>query len=144
MINYVYQLVSPGVFSVKYEDMNFDNKLIVRPTYMALCHADQRYYLGQRSLDKLRAKLPMALIHESVGKVVYDSTGTYSYGQKVVMIPNVPSKNRNPVIFENYEKGSAFLSSGKDGFMREFVNIDWTESFLMKIFRKKLQPYQNL
>lgn len=124
MINYVYQLVSPGVFSVKYEDMNFNNKLIVRPTYMALCHADQRYYLGQRSLDKLRAKLPMALIHECVGKVVYDSTGTYSYGQKVVMIPNVPSKNRNPVIFENYEKGSSFLSSGKDGFMREFVDID--------------------
>ncbi len=124
MINYIYQLISPGVISIKYEDISFGKNLMIRPTYMALCHADQRYYFGQRSVDKLRSKLPMALIHECVGKVVNDPTGTYSYGQRVVMIPNVPSKSRNPILYENYEKGCAFLSSGKDGFMREFVNID--------------------
>lgn len=124
MINYIYQLISPGIISIKYEDIDFKEKLIIRPTYMALCHADQRYYFGQRSIEKLKNKLPMALIHECAGKVVSDPSGTYSYGQKVVMIPNVLSESRNPILYENYEKGSGFLSSGKDGFMREFVNID--------------------
>lgn len=124
MINYVYQLVSPGVLSVKYEDINFESEVIVKPTYMALCHADQRYYFGQRSIDKLKNKLPMALIHECVGRILSDSDKKYSYGQKVALIPNVPCKSRNPLLYENYEKGSAFLSSGKDGFMREVVNIN--------------------
>lgn len=123
MINYVYQLVSPGIISVKYEDMNFNNKVIIKPDYMAVCHADQRYYFGQRSMDKLRLKLPMALIHECVGKVMYDSSGTYKSGQNVVMIPNVPAIAHNSALYENYEKGSSFLSSGKDGFMRELVDL---------------------
>lgn len=123
MINYVYQLVSPGVFSIKYEDMSLGQDVIVRPTYMALCHADQRYYLGNRSIKKLKSKLPMALIHECVGEVVYDPNRVYTHGQKVALIPNVLAPVRNSEIYENYEKGSKFLSSGYDGFMREFVNL---------------------
>ncbi|AEB75390.1 alcohol dehydrogenase [Clostridium botulinum BKT015925] len=87
---------------------------------MAICHADQRYYLGQRSPKIMRKKLPMALIHECCGKVVYDSSGTYEKGQRVVMIPNTPTSDSD-VIFENYHKGSYFLSSGYDGFMRELI-----------------------
>lgn len=125
MINYIYQLVSPGVISVKYKDIDFGKKVIVKPTYMAVCHADQRYYLGQRSTESLKKKLPMALIHECVGKVIYDPTNTYQKGQNVVLIPNVPpTNNPNNEIYENYAKGSAFLSSGKDGFMRELVDLD--------------------
>ncbi len=123
MINYVYQLVSPGIISLKYEDVSLGEKVIVRPTYMAICHADQRYYLGKRDFNKLSSKLPMALIHECVGKVVHDPTGTYSVGDKVVLIPNIPPKNPSNVIYENYAKGSGFRSSGYDGFMREFVNL---------------------
>ena len=122
MINYVYQLVSPKVFSIKYEDISFGDKVIVRPNYMAICHADQRYYLGQRDIKVLNKKLPMALIHECCGKVVYDPTGTFSVGQRVVMIPNTPVRH-DDVIFENYDKSSYFLSSGHDGFMREYVDL---------------------
>lgn len=123
MINYVYQLVSPKVFSIKYTDISLNSdRVIIRPNYMALCHADQRYFLGQRDIKVLNKKLPMALIHECCGIVEYDPTGTFKKGQKVVMIPNTPIR-KNPVIFENYDKGSYFLSSGHDGFMREFVDL---------------------
>lgn len=123
MINYVYQLVSPKVFSIKYTDVDLNSdKVIIRPNYMALCHADQRYFLGQRDIKVLNKKLPMALIHECCGIVEFDPTGTFKKGQKVVMIPNTPIR-KNPVIFENYDKGSYFLSSGHDGFMREFIDL---------------------
>lgn len=123
MINYVYQLVSPKVFSIKYDDISPNgDRVIVRPNYMALCHADQRYFLGQRDIKVLNRKLPMALIHECCGTVVYDPTGTFEIGQSVVMIPNTPVR-RNDIIFENYDKESYFLSSGHDGFMRELVDL---------------------
>ena len=123
MINYVYQLVSPRSFSVKYEEVGFEKGVVVRPRYMAICHADQRYFLGQRDAKVLRQKLPMALIHECCGQVVSDRTGTFKPGQTVVMIPNVPSEVNDGIVFENYAKGSHFLSSGYDGFMREFVEM---------------------
>lgn len=123
MINQVYQLVSPKVFSVKYEDLSFQDKVIVRPEYMAICHADQRYYLGQRDMETLHKKLPMALIHECCGRVLHDPSGKLTPGQTVVMIPNTPVGDSGP-IFENYAKGSYFLSSGHDGFMRELVSIN--------------------
>lgn len=123
MINQVYQLVAPKVFSVKYEDLSYGDKVLVRPEYMAVCHADQRYYLGQRDMETLHKKLPMALIHECCGRVVYDPAGKLQPGQSVVMIPNTPLGDSGP-IYENYAKGSYFLSSGHDGFMREIVAID--------------------
>lgn len=123
MINQIYQLVSPKVFSAKYENLSFGKKMIVRPEYMAICHADQRYYLGQRDVQTLHKKLPMALIHECCGRVIHDPSGKMAVGQKVVMIPNTPVGDRTP-IYENYAEGSYFLSSGHDGFMREFVSID--------------------
>lgn len=122
MINYTYQLSSPRVFSVKYSDINTNEKVVIRPKYFALCHADQRYYLGKRDAKVLEKKLPMALIHEACGEVVNDFTGTFEKGQKVVMIPNVPGNGPSD-IFENYSEGSKFLSSGYDGFMRELIDL---------------------
>lgn len=122
MINYIYQLISPKVISVEYKDVTFDNKVIVRPEYMAVCHADQRYYLGQRDQKVLDKKLPMALIHECCGRVIYDPTGQYHANELVALIPNVPGKDDSE-IYENYRSDSSFLSSGHDGFMREYVDI---------------------
>lgn len=133
MINQIYQLVAPKTISVKYDDICFADKVIVRPEKMALCHADQRYFLGQRDAKVLRKKLPMALIHECCGRVVYDPAGQWPVGQRVVMIPNVPGDD-DAMIYENYSRGSAFLSSGHDGFMREFVELA----------RNRLVPYGDI
>lgn len=125
MLNQVYQLVKPKNISVKYEEIDINNltKVLVKPNYMAVCHADQRYYQGKRDPKVLAKKLPMAPIHEACGIVVADPTGTYQVGQKVAMIPNQPPCGSDEVFFENYRLGTYFLSSGFDGFMQEVVSL---------------------
>lgn len=127
LINCVYQLTSPKKINLKFENINFNNKVIVRPEYMSICHADQRYYRGKRPADILKKKLPMALIHECCGVVLKDNTNKFLSGTKVVLIPNILAQNHddnNQNIYENYEKGSKFRSSGVDGFMQELISID--------------------
>ena len=124
MVNCIYQLVAPGKINLKFEELNFENKVIVRPKFMSICHADQRYYRGKRALSALRKKLPMALIHECCGTVLKDFSGKFKEGTKVVLIPNILSKSPQEQIFENYQKGSKFRSSGIDGFMQELVAMD--------------------
>lgn len=123
MINYVYQLVSPRLFSIKYVEQVFEHRVIIKPSYMAICHADQRYYMGIRNREILEQKLPMALIHEFCGHVVYDPAGRFEKNELVTVIPNMP-ESYDAVIYENYRTDSHFLSSGYDGFMREFVDAD--------------------
>ena len=122
MINNVYQLVSPRTIAVKFQDVALGERVIVRPRFMAICHADQRYYQGRRNPEVMRKKLPMALIHECMGEVLHDPTGTYAPGDNVVLIPNIAGHGPQGV-YENYAAGSGFRSSGIDGFMREFVDL---------------------
>ena len=124
MINRIFQLIRPGFISVKYVDEFISkDKVIIKPLFVSLCHADQRYYLGKRDPRVLAKKLPMAPIHESCGEVVFDPTSTFMIGDKVAMIPNTPPHNFDNSIYENYDSNSFFLSSGHDGFMREFVSM---------------------
>lgn len=121
MINQIYRLVSPRQFEVTYKDKSImGDKVIVRPTHLSICAADQRYYTGTRGKQAMREKLPMALIHEGVGEVVFDPTGTYKVGTKVVMVPNTPTE-KDSIVSENYLRTSKFRSSGYDGFMQDFV-----------------------
>ena len=122
MINHIYQLVSPHFLSVSYADVNLNEGVIVRPDFMSICHADQRYYLGTRDAKVLSKKLPMALIHEYSGTVLRDNTKTFRVGQKVVLIPNIPGEKCDGV-FENYSLDSKFRSSSIDGFMQELVSM---------------------
>ncbi|MFB9861029.1 zinc-binding dehydrogenase [Salinicoccus siamensis] len=124
MINQLYQLVSPRQFEVTYnnEDVKGD-KVVVRPLYLSICAADQRYYTGTRDKKVLKKKLPMSLIHEGVGEIVYDNKGKYEVGTKVIMVPNTPIEN-DPVIAENYLPSSKFRSSGFDGFMQDYVFME--------------------
>lgn len=123
MINTVYQLVAPRRFEMKYNDISVDgNSAIVRPTYLSICNADQRYYQGLRDAEVLRKKLPMALIHEGVGEVVADPSGKFKTGELVVMVPNTPVEE-DEIIGENYLRSSKFRASGFDGFMQEYVEI---------------------
>ena len=124
MINQIYQLVAPRQFEITYRNENIkSNKVIVRPLYLSICAADQRYYTGKRDEQVLNKKLPMALTHEGVGEVVYDSQGIYNSGTKVVMVPNTPVEKDN-IINENYLPSSKFRSSGYDGFMQDYVFMD--------------------
>lgn len=121
MINRVYRLVAPKKFAICFLDQDLGaDRVYVRPTYLAICAADQRYYLGLRPKEVLDKKLPMSLIHEAIGEVVFDAKGEYKKGDRVVMIPNTPSLSSD-VIKESYLPKTKFRSSGYDGFMQSAV-----------------------
>ena len=64
MLNVVYRLISPKRIEANFTDIQLDTGgVIVRPTYLSICHADQRYFQGERDTNILKEKLPMALIH---------------------------------------------------------------------------------
>ncbi|MEK5444559.1 ribitol-5-phosphate dehydrogenase [Fredinandcohnia sp. FSL W7-1320] len=121
MINQVYRLVSPRQFEISYKDRSIQSdRVIVRPTNLSICAADQRYYTGTRGEEALSKKLPMALIHEAIGEIVYDPDGEFQPGTKVVMVPNTPIE-QDEIVAENYLRSSKFRSSGYDGFMQDYV-----------------------
>lgn len=121
MLNTVYRLVAPRRFEVAFNEIDlFGDEVIVRPTHLSICHADQRYYQGIRQAEVLKEKLPMALIHEGIGEVVYDPEGEFKPGDLVVMIPNTPVE-KDDIIGENYLRTSRFRASGFDGFMQDNV-----------------------
>lgn len=121
MLNTVYQLKGPRQFGITFKDIHLDKEhILVRPTYLSICNADQRYYQGTRAEEILRKKLPMALIHEGIGKVVFDPTGTFEVGTQVVLVPNMPEE-QDSVVAENYLRSSKFCASSQDGFLQEYV-----------------------
>ncbi len=122
MVNAVYQLIAPGMIDVTYKEIGLAAKdeVIMRPYKLSICKADQRYYQGMRSQAALEEKLPMALTHECVAKVVYDPTGTYNVGDFVIPIPNTPTTD-DDIVAENYRRTSYFRSSGVDGFLQDFI-----------------------
>ncbi|MBS4223385.1 ribitol-5-phosphate dehydrogenase [Lederbergia citrea] len=124
MINQVYRLVSPRQFEVTYKDRSLQSDyVVVRPSHLSICAADQRYYTGTRGKEAMATKLPMALIHEGIGKVVYDPLGEIDTGTSVVMIPNIPTET-DEIVAENYLRSSKFRSSGYDGFMQDYVFLN--------------------
>ena len=123
MINTVYRLSAPRRFEIAFEDIElFGENAVVRPTHLSICNADMRYYLGTRDAKVLAEKLPMALIHEGAGEVVFDPTGTFKSGDKVVMVPNL-AYEEDEFIAENYLRSSKFCGSTMDGFLQEYVEI---------------------
>lgn len=124
MINQIYRLVSPRQIEVTYENVSLlSKKVVVRPTFLSICAADQRYYSGTRGKEALSKKLPMALIHEGIGKVVYDPSDEFKSGDLVVMVPNTPT-DKDDIIAENYLRTSKFRSSGFDGLMQDYIFLD--------------------
>lgn len=124
MLNCVYRLIAPrSIEPVQLEVPTLGTSTVaVRPTHLSICNADMRYYLGTRGADVLARKLPMALIHEGIGRVLRDPSGTFAPGQRVVMLPNNPHE-ADPFIAENYLRSSEFCGSGFDGFMQECLYL---------------------
>lgn len=121
MINIVYRLKSPKFFEESIDEIELDG-VVVRPTYLSICQADQRYYQGSRPAEILDKKLPMALIHEAIGEVVFDSKCNFKSGDKVVMIPNTPMGD--DVCRANYSYKSKFRGSGFDGFTSDLIKLE--------------------
>lgn len=123
MLNTVYRLVKPGHIEAQFCDIDVSSdNVLVRPTFLSICNADQRYFQGTRSPEMLRKKLPMALIHEGIGEVLYDNSGSFRRGTRVAMVPNTPYEN-DDIIAENYLRSSRFRASGYDGFMQDVVSV---------------------
>lgn len=121
MLNHVFQLTAPRRFEMSVRDERItQNSLIVRPTHLSICNADQRYFQGTRSSEVLKSKLPMSLIHEAIGEVLFDATDTFLPGEAVAMIPNLP-REKDPFIGENYLRSSKFRGSSADGFTQELI-----------------------
>ena len=123
MINTVYRLRSPRRFEIAFDEIDLNQGVIVRPTHLSICNADQRYYQGTRDIRVLKEKLPMALIHEAIGQVIYDAQGNFKPGDRVVMVPDIPTED-DPYIAENYLRSSKFCGSSADGFLQEYISIE--------------------
>lgn len=123
MLNTVYRLTQPRKIEIEFSEIDIScSEVIVRPKYLSICHADQRYFQGNRDAKILAQKLPMALIHEAVGEVVYSPVEGLNAGDMVVMIPNTPTET-DEIVSENYLRSSKFRASGFDGFMQEYVQM---------------------
>lgn len=133
MLGKSFKIVEPKRFDIYIEDVICaDNEAIVKIEYGAICKADLRYYLGDRDSRTLGFKYPMNLIHEAVGIVVEDKTGTFQVGDRVTLCPNITSHIKNkcehcvcdiPELGENYCPQAKFASSSYNGFSREYVNF---------------------
>ncbi|MBO0958810.1 alcohol dehydrogenase catalytic domain-containing protein [Neobacillus sp. MM2021_6] len=123
-----FRLVKPGeVEEMAIERTIRDGEVVIEPSIASICHADLRYYLGQRRAEALEKKLPMALLHEGIGKVIVSKANDLKVGQRVVIVPNIPgsliekgvsedcSFIRGNDFRENYSEKNEFLGSGYDG-----------------------------
>ncbi|SDI35586.1 alcohol dehydrogenase catalytic domain-containing protein [Paenibacillus naphthalenovorans] len=123
-----YRLLKPGEISeVTLEHEIRDGEIVVQPSMGSICHADLRYFTGQRRPEALAKKLPMALIHEGIGTVVESTSPDIQMGQRVIIVPNLPGyllRNISPQfccpacqkgLGENYCHYGKFLGSGFDG-----------------------------
>ncbi|MGN1155070.1 MAG: alcohol dehydrogenase catalytic domain-containing protein [Agathobacter sp.] len=122
MINAQYKLTSPRKVETFFSDVNTDHEhILVRPEMLSICKADIRYYFGMRDPKVLKEKLPLALVHEAVGRVLYDPRSVFKENDKVVLLPNIPGADERSV--ENYRLDSVFRSSKTDGFMQEIMSL---------------------
>ncbi|MGZ7862291.1 dehydrogenase [Ligilactobacillus salivarius] len=137
IISHVYRLTEPH----KIEEQDIERNLRegwvdVEPTMASVCHADTRYFAGNRRPEALKKKLPMALLHEGIGVVKKSNSKKFKEGDRVVVAPNVPGyiyegKEKNSCIPDNYNPDSHFLSSGYDGLAQS--DIVHPDSCLVKI-----------
>ncbi|MCS1351826.1 alcohol dehydrogenase catalytic domain-containing protein [Mechercharimyces sp. CAU 1602] len=109
---------------LRVEEVEIKKKgIIVKPSYLSVCNADLRYYYGDRPSEVLKKKLPLVLIHEAVGNVVYSDDPAFVEGDNVAIVPI--SRHVSPLAEEyNYDyPGSTFMSSSVDGCMQTLLPL---------------------
>lgn len=137
MIKQVIRLIRPGLFLPCFVvEKQKPNDVLVRPRYLSICAADQRYFQGNRPPEILASKLPLALFHEAVGEVLCDPSGRLKSGTFCVLLPGGINSLKDD---SNYQKGAFFRSSNTDGFCQEVMCLDKQE--LLPIDNKPIWPY---
>ena len=127
----IFKVTSPGVIEEFIDTVDIDEgQVLVKVDTMAICKADIRYFLGNRDLNVLNHKYPLAPIHEAVGYVVKDTTKTFNKGDKVVLVPNSYDEDyfkdhsnrrcQRKDLGDNYYPKAVFRSSTTDGFLRNY------------------------
>lgn len=137
MIKEVIRLIEPGLFlpcfAVEPEQRD---KVLVRPRFLSICAADQRYFQGNRPPSVLAQKLPLALFHEAVGEVLYDPKSVLKKGTYCILLPGGAASIEK---YSNYQAGAFFRSSNADGFCQELLYMD--EKELIPIDHEPAWPY---
>ncbi|GIQ64485.1 ribitol-5-phosphate 2-dehydrogenase [Paenibacillus cisolokensis] len=123
-----YRLMKPHqVVETEIEHRVPERHVVIEPTLGSICHADLRYFSGNRRPEALARKLPMALIHEGIGTVVDSRAPELRIGQRVAVVPNIPGYLIHGIApedccpacrngtGENYCQKGRFLGSGTDG-----------------------------
>ncbi len=125
MIKQVVRLAQPGVFLPCFSLENaHPDKVLVRPRYLSVCAADQRYFRGERPPEVLAAKLPLALFHEAVGEVLRDPSGELPLGSFCVLLPGGTESGGE---MSCCRTEAFFRSSTVDGFCQELLFLDRQE-----------------
>jgi ribitol-5-phosphate 2-dehydrogenase len=120
MLKQVIRLATPGFFKTYFMSEDWGGQsVVVRPKFLSICAADQRYFTGARPPEIMRKKLPLALLHEAVGEVLSDPSGELQTSDLVAMIPC--AENGGGGIAANYRENGKFHSSNCDGFAQEFL-----------------------
>lgn len=129
IVSRAFQLTEPGVFKeVTLEHSFNDRDVVIKPTKASVCHADLRYYTGNRRKEALEQKLPMALFHEGIGLVEQSKHPDFQTGDKVVIVPSIPShilynREKTTDLDDNYDEEGVFLASGYDGICQDQLVI---------------------
>ncbi len=124
----VFRLNHPGeIAEVRIDRAVREGEVVVETEMASICHADLRYFTGQRRAEALAKKLPMALLHEGIGKIVSSRSELLEAGDRVVVVPNLPGYSLQRMdkeeccfvcqkdIGDNYCLNGGFLGSGIDG-----------------------------
>ncbi|RST72774.1 dehydrogenase [Siminovitchia acidinfaciens] len=123
-----FRLTAPGVFQKQtLQHILKENDVEVEPYLASVCHADLRYFTGNRRKEALEAKLPMALFHEGLAIVKHSLHPDFKQGDRVVIVPSIPGYVLNNHSkeeccdsckgggYDNYCSDGVFLGSGYDG-----------------------------
>lgn len=98
--------------------------VVVEPILGSICHADLRYFTGSRKKEALAKKLPMALIHEGIGKVIESRSDKFQNGERVLIVPNIPGRllsSESSSQDDKYSEDGVFMASGYDGIAQSKV-----------------------
>ena len=130
-------MIRPGLFLPCFVvETPGPDDILIRPRYLSICAADQRYFQGKRPPEVLAKKLPIALFHEAVGEVLNDPTGELATGTHCVLLPGGEDAQGE---FSNYKRGAFFRSSNADGFCQEVMCLKRNE--LIPIPTEPAWPY---